>query len=84
MFLARSFFHREETHYQRTSIIALLYASDGFHPTKLGSLLAAWVIFEKLYDDSSSMPAQLKTEFDKLKLTAEQLETLRLAAQQQK
>jgi hypothetical protein len=60
-----------------------LYAAYGFHPAPLGSYLAAWVIFGKLYDDSSEVPAKLKIDSDKLKrieLTPSLIETLRLAA----
>jgi hypothetical protein len=36
-----------------------LYGSDGFHPSALGSFLAAWIIFEKLYNIFPEMPAKL-------------------------
>jgi hypothetical protein len=61
-----------------------LYSSDNFHPSELGSLLAAWVIFKRLYPDATvSLPEKLtvraKPEFT-LRLNPTQRNTLSSAA----
>jgi hypothetical protein len=62
-----------------------LYGSDRFHPSSVGSFLAAWVIFQKLYGGSSEVPAMLKIDSERLKrieLTQSQFDTLRAAVRE--
>ena len=63
-----------------------LYSGDGFHPTVLGSYLAALVVYEELCDASPErLPRKLKirsSALDHIKQTAQELETIRLAARE--
>ncbi len=69
--------------WKRDSTIAL-YSEDRFHPSALGSYLAALVIYEKLFHRSPvGLPARLKIHskfLDKLEVTQEQANLLQAAA----
>jgi hypothetical protein len=55
----------------------LEFYSDGLHPTPLGSYLAAAVIYQRLYNETSlKLPAKLKTDSVKLELSAKEVELL--------
>ncbi len=46
-----------------------LYSSDAFHPSQLGSYLAAWVIFRRLYNNPNvSMPDRVMISSANIKL----------------
>lgn len=56
-----------------------IYSPDNFHPSELGSYLAAWVIFSRLYGDSKiSMPDKIKVGSRTMTLSSSEVETLTL------
>jgi hypothetical protein len=69
--------------WKRDATLAL-YAEDRFHPSVMGSYLAALVIYEKLYGQSPvGLPASLKIRsktLNKIELTKEQANLLQVAA----
>lgn len=55
----------------------LEFYSDGLHPTPLGSYLAAAVIYQHLYNETSiKLPAKLKTNSVKLEMSSKDIELL--------
>jgi hypothetical protein len=56
-----------------------LYGPDRFHPSKVGSFLAAWIVFAKLYAVSTEMPAKLNAGSTRIELQPPQVSTLRAA-----
>jgi hypothetical protein len=61
-----------------------LYSADNFHPSQLGSYLAAWIIFKRLYSDqTTTMPDQIKVDsktIAKIELNATEVKALTSAA----
>jgi hypothetical protein len=57
-----------------------LYSADNFHPSALGSYLAAWVIFKQLYSKPNvSIPTVIKIDSKTISLTSVQATALSLA-----
>lgn len=55
--------------------------SDGLHPTPLGSYLAAAVIYQRLFDETTSeIPSTIKTKSIKLELSKEERDLVQTAA----
>ncbi len=60
-----------------------LYSSDNFHPSELGSVLAAWVIFKRLYENPRvPMPDRFKVGSKTIKLEQSDLSVLTEAVDQ--
>jgi hypothetical protein len=58
-----------------------LYSVDSFHPSELGSFLAAWVIFRRLYGGVVvTMPRVVKVGSKTIELTESQVNALTAAA----
>ncbi len=58
-----------------------LYSADNFHPSELGSFLAAWVIFKRLYSNPKvPMPSSFKIDSRTISLSNSQLTQLTRAA----
>lgn len=55
--------------------------SDGLHPTPLGSYLAAAVIYQRLFDETTfDIPSKIKTNSIKLELSKEEKDLVQTAA----
>lgn len=58
-----------------------LYGPDGFHPSLLGTWLAALVIFSRLYDAAPEpVPTELEVDGSTLRISDETAAVLRAAA----
>jgi len=62
-----------------------LYSSDNFHPSPVGSYLAAEVIYQQLYGDTQTPPSRLKVRsksISNIELSAEDAELIGRAARE--